>query len=74
MTRTEALAALEAGGEVTTAMLEPLGVSMDTFLRYAQRSDADRVRIAGNLLRLERARDQGPDAFRACVLSLQTTK
>lgn len=36
MTRAEALTELKRTGVLTTALLEPLRITMDSFLRYAQ--------------------------------------
>jgi len=36
MTKADALAKLKATGQLSTGMLEPLGISMDQFLRFAQ--------------------------------------
>lgn len=36
MTKKEALLELAVTGELTTAMLKPLGISLEAFLRYTQ--------------------------------------
>ena len=45
MTRQEAVAKLKAERTVTTAMLEPLGIPFEWFLRFAQlqRAQADHI-------------------------------
>ena len=47
MTRAEALAELKRTGVLTTTLLEPLHITMDSFLRYAQLPPA----LAADVLR-----------------------
>ena len=50
MTKKQAMQELVETGKLTTKLLAPLGISFETFLRFAQRSDAAEIKaklIAG---------------------------
>jgi len=49
LTKREAMQRFVYTHTLSTDMLEPLGISMDTFLSYAQKSDAD-VKVINNKL------------------------
>jgi len=53
MTKPEALAKLKAGESLSTAMLEPLGISFEAFLRFAQLSTEASARIIARYLEIE---------------------
>lgn len=43
MTRAQAIEKLITTRDLTTAMLEPLGIEFDTWLQWCQRSDAEEI-------------------------------
>lgn len=51
MTREEAYRALKAGKPLSTAMLEPLGISFESFLKFAQLGDKRMSQIIDQYLK-----------------------
>ena len=54
ITRQEAIKKLEETNELTTGMLEPLNIDMDSFLRFAQASKQARERVIKQLIQYYR--------------------
>ena len=50
MNRAEAIKKLKSTGELSTGMLEPLGLSFELFLAYAQAPAAKRARAVAHFL------------------------
>lgn len=55
MTRAEAIAQLEETGELSTGLLEPLGIPFETWLRFAQQPPAEVKEITRKLILAYRA-------------------
>lgn len=51
MTREDAYRALKAGKPLSTAMLEPLGISFESFLKFAQLGDKKISRVIEQYLK-----------------------
>jgi len=51
MTREDAYRALKAGKPLSTAMLEPLGISFEAFLKFAQLGDKKISRVIEQYLK-----------------------
>ncbi len=51
MTYSQALATLKATNELTSDLLQPLGLSMDFFLQYSQIAGDIRKKVIRNLIR-----------------------
>lgn len=47
----EALAKLKKEKDVSTGMLEPLGIGMDSFLKFAQLPDAQRKKLVDKMIK-----------------------
>ena len=43
LTREQAIKKLKTTGKLSTDLLEPLGISFESFLALAQRSDSDKI-------------------------------
>lgn len=50
MTRTEAIARLRETKELTTGLLEPLGISFDAWLQFVQLTSARQAQITAQLI------------------------
>lgn len=50
MTRADALARLKATRQLSTEMLDPLGIRFESFLRFSQLSDASAADIVTKLI------------------------